>query len=116
MGTYRFTYAIPYAIVADAIEYDYCAQAAQEGAFFGVWTPPTKRPGAGRIRHGSDLSAMGYVPNLIPARRSPSSESGYSSTISPQYSFGGIILYAITEKRYRRYSRKIEEAKQSLSR
>ncbi|MDD5398419.1 MAG: glycoside-pentoside-hexuronide (GPH):cation symporter, partial [Dehalococcoidia bacterium] len=119
-----FTYAIPYAIVADAIEYDYLRTGERrEGAFFGVWTWAYKIGQALAVFvMGLTLSAMGYVPNLIP--QPEIAQLGIRLFFGPisaaVFILGAIILYfyPITEKRYKEILVQIaeKEAKQSLSR
>ena len=100
-------YAMPYAIVADAIEYDYMRTGERrEGAFFGIWTFGLKIGQALAIFiMGVTLEAMGYVPNLIP--QSASSQLGITLFLGPVaaglFLLAAIILYfyPITEKRYK---------------
>jgi len=117
-----FTYAIPYAIVADAIEYDYLRTGERrEGAFFGVWTWAYKIGQALAVfAMGLTLSAMGYVPNLIP--QPEIAQLGIRLFFGPIsaaiFILGAIILYfyPITEKRYKEILVQIaeKEARQSL--
>jgi len=119
-----FTYAIPYAIVADAIEYDYLRTGERrEGAFFGVWTWAYKIGQALAVfAMGLTLSAMGYVPNLIP--QPEIAQLGIRLFFGPIaaaiFVLGAIILYfyPITEKRYKEILVQIaeKEARQLLSR
>ena len=100
-------YAMPYAIVADAIEYDYMRTGERrEGAFFGIWTFGLKIGQALAIFiMGVTLEAMGYVPNLIP--QSASSQLGISLFLGPVsaglFLLAAIILYfyPITEQKYK---------------
>ena len=102
-----FLYAMPYAIVADAIEYDYLRTGERrEGAFFGIWTWGLKIGQAlAAFIMGLTLEAMGYVPNIMP--QADSSQLGIRLFLGP-ISAGVFILaavvlyfYPITEKRYK---------------
>ncbi len=102
-----FLYALPYAIVADSIEYDYlCTGERREGAFFGIWAWGLKIGQALAIfLMGITLETMGYVPNVIP--QSASSQLGITLFLGP-ISAGLFIIaavflyfYPITEKRYK---------------
>jgi GPH family glycoside/pentoside/hexuronide:cation symporter len=101
-----FLYAMPYAIVADAIEYDYLRTGERrEGAFFGVWTWGLKigQALAGFIM-GVTLEAMGYVANLVP--QAASAQLGIRLFLGPItaviFVAAAVVLYfyPITEKRY----------------
>ena len=102
-----FLYAMPYAIVADAIEYDYLRTGERrEGAFFGIWTWGLKIGQAlAAFIMGLTLEAMGYVANLMP--QAASAQLGIRLFLGP-ISAGIFILaavvlyfYPITEKRYK---------------
>jgi len=102
-----FLYAMPYAIVADAIEYVYLRTGERrEGAFFGIWTWGLKIGQAlAAFIMGLTLEAMGYVPNIMP--QADSSQLGIRLFLGP-ISAGVFILaavvlyfYPITEKRYK---------------
>ena len=60
------TYAMPYAIVPDAIEYDYLLTGERsEGAFYGIWTFGMKIGQAVALGiTGAVLSLVGYVPGI----------------------------------------------------
>jgi len=104
---FGFLYAMPYAIVADAIEYDYMRTGERrEGAFFGIWTWGLKIGQALAILiMGFTLEAMGYVPNLVP--QSASSQLGITLFLGPVsaglFLLAAIILYfyPITEQKYK---------------
>jgi len=102
-----FLYAMPYSIVADAIEYDYLRTGERrEGAFFGIWTWGLKIGQAlAAFIMGLTLEAMGYVANAMP--QSASAQLGIRLFLGP-ISAGVFILaavvlyfYPITEKRYK---------------
>jgi GPH family glycoside/pentoside/hexuronide:cation symporter len=108
-------YAMPYAIVADAIEYDYLNTGERrEGAFFGIWTWGLKIGQALAIfLMGVVLEGMGYVPNVMP--QSPSSQLAICLFLGP-ISAGLFLLaavflyfYPITEKRYKEIQAGIAE-------
>jgi len=108
-------YAMPYAIVADAIEYDYlCTGERREGAFFGIWTWGLKIGQALAIfLMGVTLEAMGYVPNIMP--QSASSQLAITLFLGP-ISAGLFLLaavflyfYPITEAKYKEIQAGIAE-------
>jgi GPH family glycoside/pentoside/hexuronide:cation symporter len=102
---FGFTYAMPYAIVADAIEYDYLRTGERrEGAFFGIWTWGLKIGQALAVfLMGVTLEAMGYVPNVT---QSPSAALGIRLFMGPIaagiFVLAAVILYfyPITEAKY----------------
>jgi GPH family glycoside/pentoside/hexuronide:cation symporter len=112
---FGFLYAMPYAMVADAIEYDYMRTGERrEGAFFGIWTWGLKIGQALAIFiMGITLEAMGYVPNLVP--QSASSQLGISLFLGPVsaglFLLAAVILYfyPITEQKYKEILVKIAE-------
>jgi GPH family glycoside/pentoside/hexuronide:cation symporter len=112
---FGFLYAMPYAMVADAIEYDYMRTGERrEGAFFGIWTWGLKIGQALAIFiMGITLEAMGYVPNVIP--QSASSQLGISLFLGPVsaglFLLAAVILYfyPITEEKYKEILVKIAE-------
>ena len=61
-----FTYAMPYAMVPDAIEYDYLKTGERtEGAFYGIWTFGIKIGQAVALGiSGAVLSLSGYIPEV----------------------------------------------------
>jgi glycoside/pentoside/hexuronide:cation symporter, GPH family len=101
-----FTYAMPYSIVADAIEYDYlCTGERREGAFLGVWTWGLKIGQALAIFvMGMILDVMGYVANLMP--QAPSALLGIRLFLGPIsaciFIIAAVVLsvYPITEQKY----------------
>ncbi|HEY9160804.1 MAG TPA: MFS transporter [Desulfomonilia bacterium] len=107
MGTgFGFTYALPYAIVADAIEYDYMRTGERrEGSFFGIWTWGLKLGQAlAALSMGWILQVMGYVKEALP--QTPSAELGIRMLLGPipaaVFILAALVLYfyPITEKRY----------------
>lgn len=104
---YGFTFALPFTIVADAIEYGYLKTGERrEGAFFGVWTWGLKIGQALAIfLMGIILSAMGYVANVIP--QPENAQMAIRLFVGPipacMFVIAGILLffYPITEKRYK---------------
>ncbi|MDD5398782.1 MAG: glycoside-pentoside-hexuronide (GPH):cation symporter [Dehalococcoidia bacterium] len=112
---FGFTYAMPFAIVADAIEYDYLkTEERREGAFFGVWAWGLKIGQALAIfLMGITLEAMGYVPNIIP--QSDSSQLAirlFAGPISAAiFLIAAVFLYfyPITEARYKEICAQIAE-------
>ena len=116
MGTgFGFTYAMPYAIVADAIEYDYLRTGERrEGAFFGFWTWGFKIGQALAIfLMGVTLEAMGYAANVMP--QPETAQLGIRLFLGPIsaaiFVIAAIILYfyPITEKRYKEILKEIAE-------
>jgi GPH family glycoside/pentoside/hexuronide:cation symporter len=110
-----FTYVPPFAMVADAIEYDYLVTGERrEGAFFGIWTWGIKLGQALAVfLMGVILEAMGYVANAMP--QSPSAELGIRLFLGPIsaviFVASAVVLYfyPITEKRYKEILAGIEE-------
>lgn len=102
-----FTYAMPYAIVPDTIEYDYLNTGQrQEGAYYGLWTWGFKlgQALAAQIM-GWVLSTMGYVANAMPQTETAS--LGIRLFLGPipavLFVLAAVTLtfYPITEERYR---------------
>jgi len=112
---FGFTYALPYAIVADAIEYDYLRTGQRrEGAFFGIWTWGLKLGQAlAALSMGWILQMMGYIKGAMP--QSPSAELGIRMLLGPIpaaiFLLAAIVLYfyPITEKRYAEIQEQIKE-------
>jgi GPH family glycoside/pentoside/hexuronide:cation symporter len=100
-------YAMPYAIVADSIEYDYLRTGERrEGAFFGIFTWGLKMGQAlASFVMGMTLEAMGYVANAIP--QTASAQLGIRLFLGPipaaVFFLAAVVLYfyPITEKRYK---------------
>ncbi|MCG8633460.1 MAG: MFS transporter [Desulfobacterales bacterium] len=86
------TYAIPYAMVPDAIDYDYLKTGEKkEGAFYGIWTFGFKTGQALALGiTGGILSLTGYVPGEV---QSPETLLGIRLLLGPVAA--GIFLLAI---------------------
>ncbi|MDD5398169.1 MAG: glycoside-pentoside-hexuronide (GPH):cation symporter [Dehalococcoidia bacterium] len=112
---FGFTYAIPYAMVADAIEYDYMRSGERrEGAFFGFWTWGFKMGQALAVfLMGIMLEALGYVANVQP--QPETAQLGIRLFMGPIpaiiFIIAAVILffYPITEKRYQEILKNIAE-------
>lgn len=112
---FGFTYAMPYAMVPDAIEYDYLRTGERrEGAFYGIWTWGLKIGQAIAVMvMGWILSLMGYVANIVP--QSPSSELGIRLFLGPipaaVFVLAAVVLYfyPINERRYEEILSQIKE-------
>lgn len=109
-----FTYAMPYAIVPDAVEYDYLLTGERrEGAFYGIWTFGLKIGQAvSLLIIGGVLTLVHYVPDVA---QPDESLLGIRLLIGP---IPAVILlaaavllyfYPITEERYREICAKIKE-------
>lgn len=102
---FGFTYAMPYAIVPDAVEYDYLLTGERtEGAFYGIWTFGIKIGQALALAiSGLVLSFFGYMPDVA---QSESSLLGIRLLLGPipavilLLSLVTLYLYPINEKRY----------------
>ncbi|HSV96480.1 MAG TPA: MFS transporter [Spirochaetota bacterium] len=102
---FGFTFAMPYAIVPDAVEYDYLLTGERtEGAFYGIWTFGIKIGQALALAiSGLVLSLFGYMPEVA---QSESSLLGIRLLLGPipavilVLSIVTLYLYPINEKRY----------------
>ena len=102
---FGFTYAMPYAIVPDAVEYDYLLTGERtEGAFYGIWTFGIKMGQALALAiSGTVLSLFGYMPDVA---QTESSLLGIRLLLGPipaailALSLVTLYLYPINEKRY----------------
>jgi GPH family glycoside/pentoside/hexuronide:cation symporter len=100
-----FTYAMPYAMVPDAIEYDYLLSGQRtEGAFYGIWTFGLKIGQAVALGiSGAVLSLSGYVPEVSQTAKSM---FGIRLLLGPIPAFIFVLslimlyLYPINEQRY----------------
>ena len=100
-----FTYALPYAMVPDAIEYDYLRTGKRtEGAFYGIWTFGFKIGQAVALGiTGAVLSFCGYVPD---AAQSASALFGIRLLLGPiaavifLFALAALYFYPINEARY----------------
>jgi GPH family glycoside/pentoside/hexuronide:cation symporter len=109
-----FAMAMPYAIVADAVEYDYLLTGKRrEGAFYGVWTFSTKVGIAiGLGISGLVLSLTGYIPDVIQTETARLGIRLLMGPIPATICVLAIVflwLYPITEKRYNEILEKIGE-------
>lgn len=111
---FGFTYALPFAIVPDAIEYDYLKTGERrEGAFYSIWTWGFKIGQALAIFvMGWVLNFSGYVENAV---QTPSAQLGIRLFLGPIsaaiLAAGALVLYfyPINEERYREILRQIKE-------
>ena len=110
-----FTYAMPYAIVPDTIEYDYLNTGQrQEGAYYGLWTWGFKlgQALAAQIM-GWVLSTMGYVANAMP--QTETATLGIRLFLGPipaalfVLAAVALIFYPITEERYQAIMGQLKE-------
>lgn len=109
-----FTMALPYAIVADAVEYDYLLTGERrEGAFFGIWTFATKVGSALALGiSGWVLALTGYIPDVA---QTELARLGIRLLVGPIPAFFCILgivflsLYPINEKRYNEILDEIRE-------
>ncbi len=109
-----FTYAIPYAMVPDAVDYDYLKTGVRkEGAFYGIWTFGFKIGQAVALGiTGGILSLTGYVPD---AAQTPDALLGIRILMGPiaaaifLLALGTLYFYPINEQRYNEISDKIKE-------
>ena len=115
-----FTYAIPYAMVPDAIENDYLMTGERtEGAFYGIWTFCFKIGQAIALGiTGAILSLSGYVPGIA---QTDSAQLGIRVLLGPVpaviFLLAIIMLwfYPINEERYNEILTKIQAMEQSKS-
>lgn len=118
---FGFSYVMPYAIVADAIEYDYLRTGERrEGAFFGVWLWGVKIGQAlASLIMGVILQYIGYIANLMP--QTPRVELGIRLFLGPIsaaiFVMAALFLYfyPITEKRYNEICAQIAEREAFVS-
>lgn len=112
---FGFTYAMPYAIVPDAIEYDYLKTGERrEGAFYGIWTWALKIGQALSVFvMGWFLTLSGYVKNA--AAQTDTAQLAIRLFLGPVpaaiFLLGAIVLYfyPITEEKYREIMAGIKE-------
>lgn len=108
------TYAMPYAMVPDAVEYDYLITGERtEGAFYGMWTFGIKIGQAIALAiTGGVLSLVGYVPDVA---QSAMSQFGIRLLLGPIaaaifiLAVASLWLYPINEKRYNEILQEIDE-------
>ena len=100
-----FTYALPYAMVPDAIEFDYLRTGKRtEGAFYGIWTFGLKIGQAVALGiTGAILSLTGYIPDVA---QTGSALFGIRLLLGPipavifLLAMGMLYFYPINEARY----------------
>ncbi len=109
-----FTYAMPWSMVPDAVEYDYLLSGERtEGSFYGIWTFGIKIGQAVALAiSGAVLSISGYIPNMP---QSASSKLGIRLLLGPipavVFLLGILVLYfyPLTEEKYNEVLAKIKE-------
>jgi GPH family glycoside/pentoside/hexuronide:cation symporter len=100
-----FTYAMPYAMVPDAVEYDYLITGERtSGAFYGIWTFGLKIGQALALGiTGMVLSLSGYVPDAV---QTATAALGIRLLLGPIsalifiLSIAVLYFYPINEERY----------------
>ncbi len=108
------TYVMPWAMVPDAVEYDYLLSGERtEGSFYGIWTFGIKIGQAIALAiTGAVLSLAGYVPD---AAQTPEAQLGIRLLVGPIAAVIFVIgvavlyLYPINEKRYNEILEQISE-------
>jgi glycoside/pentoside/hexuronide:cation symporter, GPH family len=108
------TYVMPWAMVPDAVEYDYLLSGERtEGAFYGIWTFGIKIGQAIALAiTGAVLSIVGYVPE---AAQTPVAQLGIRLLVGPItaviFVIGVVVLYLypINETRYNEILEQIGE-------
>lgn len=111
-----FCYVMPYAMVPDAVEYDYLLNGERtEGAFYGIWTFMLKIGQALALAiTGTVLQISGYVENVVP-QPAASAETGILLLIGliPTVIYLAAIYmlykYPINEARYNEILEQIRE-------
>jgi glycoside/pentoside/hexuronide:cation symporter, GPH family len=119
---FGFTYAMPYAIVPDAIEYDYLRTGERrEGAFYGIWTWALKIGQALSVFiMGWFLTLSGYVKNA--ATQSDAAQMAIRLFLGPVpaaiFILGAVVLYfyPITEDKYREIMEGIKKMEEKQGR
>ena len=100
-----FTYALPYAMVPDAVEFDYLRTGKRtEGAFYGIWTFGFKIGQAMALGiTGGVLSLSGYIPDMA---QTPAALLGIRLLLGPisaaifLLALAALYFYPINEARY----------------
>ncbi len=108
------TFAMPYAIIPDAVEYDYLRTGERtEGAFYGMWTFAIKIGQALSMAiTGGVLSLVGYAPNVA---QTELSQFGIRLLLGPitagifVLSILVLYFYPLTEKKYNRVLEEIKK-------
>lgn len=109
-----FTYVMPWAMVPDAVEYDYLLTGERtEGAFYGIWTFGIKLGQAVALGiMGGILSLTGYLPDVV---QTATASLGIRLLIGPISAFIFVLatvvlcFYPITEDRYNQILEEIKE-------
>lgn len=109
-----FTYALPYAIVPDAIEYDYLLTGERrEGAFYGIWTFGLKIGQAVSLGIiGTMLTFVNYIPDVAQTEESLFGIRLLFGPIPAVIFIAAAVLlffYPITEERYREICAQIKK-------
>ena len=115
-----FTYALPFAIVPDAVEYDYLLTGERtEGAFYGIWTFGIKIGQAVALAiSGGVLSLCGYIPDVV---QTATSALGIRLLMGPISAFIFLLsiltlsFYPINEKRYSEILADIKKMEASMN-
>ncbi|MFH2130986.1 MAG: MFS transporter [bacterium] len=100
-----FIYALPWAMVPDAVEYDYLLTGERtEGAFYGIWTFGTKIGQALALGiTGAVLSLTGYIPDVVQTEAAALGIRmllGPVSTVFFMLALLVLYFYPINEERY----------------
>lgn len=108
------TYVMPYAIVPDAVEYDYLLTGERtEGAFYGIWTFGIKIGQAVALAiTGAVLSLTGYVPGVAQAASATLGIRMLMGPLAVLFFIAAMVtlyLYPINEKRYNEILAEIKE-------
>ena len=113
-----FTYAMPWAMVPDTVEYDYLLSGERaEGAFYGIWTFGIKIGQAVALGiTGAVLSLTGYIPDVAQTDTAMLGIRLLLGPISAAIFFLSIItlyFYPINENRYNEILSEIKEMEAS---
>jgi len=109
-----FTYAMPYAMVPDAVEYDYLITGERtSGVFYGIWTFGLKIGQALALGiTGAVLSITGYVPDAV---QTETAALGIRLLLGPvsavifMLSIAVLYFYPINEERYNQIVAEIKQ-------
>jgi glycoside/pentoside/hexuronide:cation symporter, GPH family len=111
---FGFTYVMPYAMVPDAIEYDYlCTGERREGAFYGIWTWALKIGQALAVFvMGWVLALSGYVADAVQTQSAQFGIRLFLGPISAVILVAGaavLYFYPINERKYKEIVEQIKE-------
>lgn len=100
-------YVIPYALIPDAVEWDYCRSGKRrEGIYYGLWTFISKLgQGFSGLIIGLTLSSRGYIANTVQSEAAVWGIRLLTGPIPVVFFVIGIMVlrfYPITEKIYER--------------